>query len=83
MSTTTEQLKKNMKSSVELLQTLRDEIRVQIHLGGMDVKAEWQTLEPEVEEAINDAAHDADAMVQGLVGKLNALRKKLEGRAHS
>ncbi len=59
------------------LQSLRDEIRLQIHLGEMDVKDEWSKLEPEVEAAIKDAAHDASDMVHILVAKLTGLRKRL------
>ena len=59
------------------LQSLRDEIRLQIHLGEMDVKAEWSKLEPEVEEAINAAAHDASDMVHILIVKLIGLKKRL------
>ncbi len=59
------------------LLALRDEIRLQIHLGGMDAKSEWTKLEPEVEEAINDAAHDADDAMKTLIGRLTGLRKRL------
>ena len=59
------------------LQSLRDEIRLQIHLGEMDVKDEWSKLEPEVEAAIKDAAHDASDMVHTLIVKLTGLRKRL------
>ena len=41
-------LKAEMKRGVDLLKTLRDEIKVKLHLAGMDVRDQWAKLEPEL-----------------------------------
>ncbi len=67
MSQATTELKKDRKSSLEHLQTLRDEVRVKLHLAGRDLKDQWGKLEPhlaEVEKAaknLSEASHDAVA----------------------
>jgi hypothetical protein len=42
--------KHNLKSELErgaaVLRTLRDEIRVQLHLGKLDARGEWERLAP-------------------------------------
>ncbi len=39
-------LKTELKNKVAELHTLRDDIRVRIHLAGMDAKARWAEIEP-------------------------------------
>jgi hypothetical protein len=50
MSHTTQELKHEMKKSVELLQRLRDEIGLKIHLAGMDAKDQWNRILTQLEE---------------------------------
>ena len=80
MSHTTEELKSEIQKSLGLMRTLRDEVRVKLHLAGLDAKDEWKKLEPQLEhiehvaveltEATRAAAADAGK-------KLNAIRAKL------
>jgi hypothetical protein len=58
MSQTTGDLKVELKKSVKLLRTLRDEVRVKLHLAGMEAKEAWKKLEPRV-DAVERVAHDA------------------------
>jgi hypothetical protein len=58
METATTQLKGDIKKSLDALRTLRDEVRVQIHLAGMDAKELWGKLEPRL-EAVERAAQEA------------------------
>ncbi len=46
MGNITSELKSDLNKSLESLQTLRDEIRVRLHLAGMDAKDAWDKLEP-------------------------------------
>jgi hypothetical protein len=39
-------LQREIESILQELQTFRDDIRVRIHLGGMDLKDKWNELEP-------------------------------------
>jgi len=80
MSQTTTELKKEFEKSLELMRSLRDEVRVKMHLAGMDAKDEWRKLEPrlaEVEKAgaeLTEATHAAAAEV---VKRLTKLRSSL------
>jgi hypothetical protein len=58
MSQATDDLKAELKKSVALLGTIRDEVRVKIHLAGMEAKDQWNKLEPRL-DAVERAAHDA------------------------
>jgi hypothetical protein len=76
----TEDWKTDMKKSLELLRTLRDEVRVQIHLGGMEAKRHWDQLEPRlerVEQAAGEATEAAREAVSEAVKSLKALRDSL------
>jgi hypothetical protein len=42
---TSEDLKRHITQSVELLRQLRDEIRLDLHLASVDAKARWVALE--------------------------------------
>ena len=65
------------------LRGLRDEIRLQVHLASMDLKKEWQKLEPRLNEAESmvdaisaastAAAHDVERRARRLRDDLKAL----------
>ena len=66
MNETTTELKQEMKKSRALLYTLRDEIRVKLHLAGMDAKDQWKKLEPrlhEIEQSADDVSEASKAAV--------------------
>ena len=80
MGQTTTELKNEIEKGLSQLQTLRDEIRVKLHLGGMDVKDEWNKIEPYVLDAEKKASEVSEATktaVQDAVGKLKKLRSSL------
>ena len=73
-------LKNEMKKGVDLLKTLRDEIKVKLHLAGMDAKDQWAKLEPElskVELAAEHATHASKKLVDEALTKLKSLRDSL------
>jgi uncharacterized protein YoxC len=51
MSKATDELEKDIQAGVAHLQQLRDEVRLKLHLAGMDAKDAWAKLEPKVHEA--------------------------------
>lgn len=66
------------------IQTLRDEIRVRIHLAGMDAKTSWSELEPRLEAleaqakgAKDNAAHALRQTAAELVTAYKNLRARL------
>ena len=64
MSTEKTPVRKQIESSLETLTSLKDEIRLQVHLAGMDAKQNWEdVLLPQIEEA-NTLAEDATAISQ-------------------
>jgi hypothetical protein len=58
MSQTTNELKAELQKSVALLGTLRDEVRVSLHLATMEAKDRWAKLEPHLAQ-VERAAHEA------------------------
>ncbi len=73
-------LKGEMKKGVDLLRTLRDEIKVKVHLAGMDVKDQWAKLEPElfkVERAAEQATESSKKLMDEALSRLKSLRDSL------
>jgi|HubBroStandDraft_5_1064220.scaffolds.fasta_scaffold604026_1 hypothetical protein len=77
----TKELKQDMSSSVDRLRALRDDVRVRLHLAGMDAKDEWNKLEPRVAELerrvlgeLNDASR---AAIEDVIKRLSRLRDKM------
>jgi hypothetical protein len=74
------ELKDEVKKGLEHLKTLRDEVRVRLHLAGMDAKDEWNKLEPhllDVEQSARDATEASRKAVGDAVEKLKKLRDSL------
>lgn len=80
MSPSTETLKAQVKDGIVQLQTLRDEIRVRIHLAGMDAKDAWSSLEPEIEHAeqvAKEATVASRAAIEDVLVKVRDFAKSL------
>lgn len=75
--------KHEMDKNLSKLATLRDEIRVQLHLASLDAKQEWnEKLEPkvlEVEGAAKQATEASRAAIEDLVGRLEKFANQLRG----
>jgi CBS-domain-containing membrane protein len=74
------ELKNELRKGVERLQTLRDEVRVRLHLGSLDVKDQWRKLEPllgDVERKAEELTEASRAAVQDAVKRLETLRSSL------
>jgi NAD dependent epimerase/dehydratase family enzyme len=75
-----EELRRQLEGILAELQTVRDEIRVRIHLAGMELKDKWKELEARVEEIerarpeATQKLHDAAA---DLREAFRVLREKL------
>ena len=75
MSETTKELKAELEKSAALLSTLRDEVKVRLHLAGMEARARWNDLEPRVQTAIDKAKEAGDASQKVVSDAVNALKK--------
>ena len=73
----TSDLKQDLKSFQQDVRALRDEVRLKLHLAGMDLKKEWEKLEPQVERAINSAAQVSAEAVADLKKRLTEFRTRL------
>lgn len=49
--TQTEEVRQQIRNAIERARTLRDEIRVDVHLAGLDARTKWQALEPKLADA--------------------------------
>ena len=75
MTTTTQRLEDEMKQGLALLQTMRDEVRLQIHLAGLEARDEWNLLEPILADVERSAATMTEATHHALQQALTRLRK--------
>ena len=80
MSHITSELKSDLNKSLESLQTLRDEIRVKLHLAGMDAKDAWDKLEPKLldaEKLAEDVSESSRHALRELLEKVKSFRSSL------
>lgn len=76
MNQTTRDVKAELEKSAVQLRKLRDEVRVQLHLGGLEAKDEWRRLEPRLEEVLERTAREvSDASRTALTEITQAVRK--------
>lgn len=76
-------IKHEIEKGLSKMSTLKDEIRVQLHLASLDAKREWdEKLEPkvvEVEAIAKHATEASKAAVEELVSRLERFAKQLRG----
>lgn len=80
MSQTTKELKYEIQKSLDLMRTLRDELRVKLHLAGMEAKDEWRKIEPtldDVERTANEFTEATQTAISEAVKTLSKLRSAL------
>jgi hypothetical protein len=74
-------MKQELEKGVAVLRTLRDEIKVKLHLAGMDAKDQWAKLEPElfkVERAAENANDTSKKLLDEALARLKALKDSLK-----
>ncbi|MDB5220364.1 MAG: hypothetical protein JWO86_8291 [Myxococcaceae bacterium] len=81
--TITNDVKNEVTKGIEKLNTLRDEVKLHIHLASLDAKQEWNDkLEPKINEIANTAHNATDASkaaIHDLVTKVEGFYAKLRG----
>ncbi|HEX4446200.1 MAG TPA: hypothetical protein VH044_05675 [Polyangiaceae bacterium] len=73
-------LKAELQKGLDHLQTLRDEVKVRLHLATLDAKQEWDKLEPhllDVERAAHEATEASRHAITDAVERLKKLRASL------
>jgi hypothetical protein len=80
---TSDEIKSEFKKTASLLQTLRDETKVKIHLAGMDIKKTWDDLQPKLADAQLTGERAAEHATEATLDALKATVKKLQDVAKS
>ena len=73
----------SLHERLETLKTLRDEIRVQIHLAGRDLRDEWEALDRRLthpERRICEFGRAAEMVADRLITDVRAFRDALRSR---
>jgi hypothetical protein len=78
-------VKEDVTQALSKIATLRDEVRLHLHLASLDVKKEWdEVLEPRVQELQDGAKHigsDVKDKATDVAGKLEAFVARLRDAA--
>lgn len=77
MDHTTNPLRQKLRESLVDLQTLRDELRVRLHLMGMDAKDAMIDLEPRIDRVESDLERVGDEALGRLATSLDKLATSL------
>ena len=76
ISKTAQDIKAELEKSAKVLRELREEVRLQLHLGGLEVKDEWRRLEPRLEATLERAANElTDASHKAIAEVTDAVRR--------
>lgn len=77
-------LKTSFESGLQDLRTLRDEIRVRIHLAGQEARTQWEThLEPHysrIEQQIKEAKDDTVEAVKDAIDRAKTAYQDFRAR---
>lgn len=63
-----------LRETLDQLRKLRDEVRVQAHLGGMEAKKAWDEFEPKLAEADRLAEKASEESLRKAVDALRKLK---------
>ena len=72
---TTTPIQAELRDTLDQLRRLRDELRVQAHLGGMEAKKAWDELEPKLAEADRLAEKASEESLKAAVDALRKLKE--------
>jgi hypothetical protein len=81
MTEKTAELKGELQKDLDRLHTLRDEVRLRLHLASMEAKDEWNRLEPHLagaEKAAGLATETSRELVAKALERLAAFRRLLK-----
>lgn len=75
MNDVKQELREGFSEALDDLRTMRDEIRLKVHLGGMEAKDQWKKLEPELGRLESEFEKGGDAMADVVTATAEELRK--------
>jgi hypothetical protein len=76
--TTTENFKANLDRDLAELERMRDEIRVKVHLAGLEAKSAWKTLEPRLDQLERDVREEGSVVKGASIELAKDLKKAFE-----
>jgi len=82
MSDLTTELGNRIKKGIGVLQTLRDEINVRVHLAGMDARDEWDRLMSQLEQVEREAEEKSTETTRKAVDELIERLEKFRETLH-
>lgn len=74
------QMRDWMQQNLGKLKTLRDEIRVDLHLAGMDAKDKWKEMEPKLRDAeklLDNVSETSRKTMEEMVENFRKFRESL------
>lgn len=74
-----QELKEKWPEAMDDLRTMRDRIRLKIHLAKMDVQSTWQTVEPKIDDLAARFASATEGKLQELEDAAKRLRDEVKG----
>lgn len=75
MSDLANNVRKTVDETLAEIEQIADEIRVKLHLGGMDAKDAWRKLEPQLDHARQHAKEASDASSHAIHNVLDSFKK--------
>ena len=72
----------NLATQIAALKTLRDELRVQAHLGGMEAKDAWNKIEPAFDSLVQEATSVGYITVHAMTGVFKELKHFVSAVQH-
>lgn len=71
-------LREDVKQELDNLLTLRDEVRVRLHLGNQEAKEKWASLETELNRMRDNAARTTKHSLDELKRAVKEFQKQLQ-----
>lgn len=78
MSLTTNQIKNELDDTRVLLRTLRDEVRVKLHLASLEAQQAWKTLDGETEKLAREIGKASRETIDAAVNSLRKLNDSID-----
>jgi len=69
--------KYDLKAFQQDVRAVRDEVKLKLHLAGMDLKQEWESLEPQLDKVVNSAAVVSGELVGDVKKRLHEFKARL------
>jgi hypothetical protein len=77
-----QELKSEFEKAMTAIRHLSDDLRVRIHLGGLDAKKQWQELEPKIESTLKKAGDEVSQASCRAARELQSTLEKLRSSLH-